>query len=346
MSLSLHPKISVIMPVYNCQLFVKEAVESILVQTFTDFEFLIIDDCSTDQTREIIDSYSDRRIQFIKKPKNTGYTDSLNFALKMAKGKYIARMDGDDVSLPNRFEKQVEFLENNTDIVVCGSWFLDIKTKNIFKYPEFSNDICISLIRKNVIVHPVVMIRRNVLTDNNLFYDKDFEPAEDYHLWCRLLDFGKLHNLQEPLIEYRFHDNQISRTQSQKQINNSTNIQLFLLEKFKIELNENEVLARLLLVKNQIPKTFNDVLAYFSLLKKYKIANKKSNVFDAKKFTLFLKNEKQSVFCNYFFKQKSFDLLLLKDYFKVQIEYFNFYKFTLHFKFFIKCIFHFKTQTI
>ena len=117
------PKISVLMPVYNCELYVQEAIDSILNQTFIDFELLIIDDCSTDKTVEIINNYADKRIKLTTKPHNTGLTNSLNYGLSIAQGQYIARMDGDDVSVLDRFEKQVKFLDTNPDIILCGTWY-------------------------------------------------------------------------------------------------------------------------------------------------------------------------------------------------------------------------------
>ena len=109
--MTIAPTISVIMPVYNCEKYIAMSIESILNQTINDFELLIIDDASTDQTLAIITSYEDTRIKIISKPVNSGYTESLNIGLKIAKGKYIARMDGDDISFTRRFEKQLSFLE-------------------------------------------------------------------------------------------------------------------------------------------------------------------------------------------------------------------------------------------
>lgn len=110
------------MPVYNAEKFLKPAIESILNQTFSDFELIIIDDNSNDKTADIIKSYNDNRIKHIVNPNRIGFTNSLNQGLKIAQGDYIARMDADDISDPERFSKEIEFLENNPDIGVCGSW--------------------------------------------------------------------------------------------------------------------------------------------------------------------------------------------------------------------------------
>ena len=124
-----NPKITVLMPVYNGEKYLREAIGSILNQTFNDFEFLIINDSSTDSTREIILSYDDTRIRLEDNEKNIGLTHSLNKGLRLAKGKYVARMDADDISLPDRLEKQLAVIENNTDVSIVACW-IDIIDKN------------------------------------------------------------------------------------------------------------------------------------------------------------------------------------------------------------------------
>ena len=206
------------MPVYNCELYIREAIDSILNQTFINFEFIIIDDCSADATVSIIKSYQDSRINLIVKPQNSGYTKSLNFGLQIAKGQYIARMDGDDISLPQRFEKQVAFLENNLDVVLCGTQFSIIQSNMVINVPEFHEQIKLELLNENAIAHPSVMIRKAVFENLEIAYNPEKEPAEDYDLWTRLLLKGKLHNLQEPLLKYRVHSQQVSKTRVEKQV--------------------------------------------------------------------------------------------------------------------------------
>ena len=209
--MTLKPSISVIMPVYNCESFIRESVESILGQCYTDFEFIIIDDASTDRTIEIIKEYDDSRIQLIIKPANTGYTDSLNMAIKLAKGRYIARMDGDDVSLAHRLAVQYDFLEKNKDVLVVGSHYKIIGTDNIVRLPVSYEEVKITAIMHVPVAHPTVLIRMKVFNKLGLFYNKDYEPAEDYDLWCRILENGKIENVDEVLLEYRHHDKQESR---------------------------------------------------------------------------------------------------------------------------------------
>jgi len=208
------------MPVYNCRQYIEESVNSILNQTYTDFEFIIIDDCSTDGTFEYLSSLADSRINLIRKPKNSGYTISLNMGLEIAKGEYVARMDGDDISLSDRFAKQVNFMDNNQDVVVCGGAYEIIGSKWKF-VPKCTNDeIIFDMMSVSVIAHPTAFFRNSILKENNITYNKDYEPAEDYKMWTLLSEYGKLANLNDVLLYYRMHPNQTSslRAKSQNEI--------------------------------------------------------------------------------------------------------------------------------
>jgi glycosyltransferase involved in cell wall biosynthesis len=204
------PLVSVILPIYNCQLYIKESVESILNQTFTDFELIIIDDASTDGTFEIVEKIIDPRIRLIKKPKNSGYTESLNLGLELSKGLYIARMDGDDISLPNRFKEQVKLLNENQNIIVCGTWFQLSHNKQIIKHPSSHEEIKLALLEYCAIGHPTVMFRKEVYSKYHVKYDSTMEPAEDYNLWVNVLPYGDLFNIPVVHLIYRSHDEQTS----------------------------------------------------------------------------------------------------------------------------------------
>lgn len=210
MDKNLIPRISVIMPVYNCKQYIEESVFSILNQTFKDFELLIIDDCSSDGTFEYLNSLTDVRINLIRKNSNTGYTKSLNLGLDLAKGEYIARMDGDDISVLNRFQRQVEFLDFNKDVVCCGSNYRIIDSDWTSKLPLNNDQIMLDLMINSQMAHPSVMFRSKVLKDNNLHYNDNYEPAEDYKLWTDLIQYGKLANIEDVLLYYRVHKKQTS----------------------------------------------------------------------------------------------------------------------------------------
>jgi glycosyltransferase involved in cell wall biosynthesis len=213
------PYISVIMPVYNAEKYVGQAIESILKQGFTDFEFLIFNDASTDASREIILSFKDERIIFIDSPVNTGYVKYLNDGLAMARGKYIARMDADDISMPDRFQQQVNYLDVHEEVVVCGSFIECIgERKGVVTFPLQHRDIITHLLlHGNGMAHPSVMMRKSVWDQYTIQYDRSLEPAEDYDVWVRLADYGQLHNLDQVLLQYRVHDANESVVKKEKQ---------------------------------------------------------------------------------------------------------------------------------
>ncbi|WP_323586982.1 glycosyltransferase family 2 protein [Aliarcobacter butzleri] len=207
--------ISVILPVYNGEKYLKEAIESILNQTYTNFEFIIIDDGSKDSSLEIIKEYEkeDERIVAVSR-ENKGLIATLNEGIEKAKGKYIARMDQDDISLPNRFEEQLKIMENDKEIVVCGSWinvFGENRKEKISKYFQYDKEIKANLIMSCCFAHPSVMMRRDAFLDNNIWYDENFKNAEDYHLWTQLARVGKFYNIPKVLLNYRFLETSITR---------------------------------------------------------------------------------------------------------------------------------------
>lgn len=223
------------MPVYNAEAYIAESVQSILDQTEPDFELLIVDDCSTDNSIEIINSLKDPRIIFHKKERNSGYTESLNWAIDQAKGTYIARMDADDVSLPKRFEKQLTFLEQHPDVALCGT-DAHVEGSNLrFNYPTEPKAIQANLLLGSALIHPSIMGRTEIFKQYK--YDTTKEPAEDYDLFTRLVEGGEqLANLDEALLIYRVHNNQISKLQQQNQISSA---QYSMLRMFKLlEYNE------------------------------------------------------------------------------------------------------------
>jgi len=217
------PQITVLMPVYNGEKYLEEAVESILAQTFEDFEFLIFDDGSTDGTLDILERYPDKRIQLIKNQGNLGIAANLNRGIVQARGKYIARMDADDISLPRRFEEQFKFMEANPGIVVCGTWIEFIGRtvtwveNNILKNSSDSEEIRCRFLFNCVLTHPSVIMRKDVLHQEGYLYDEKVNRAEDYDMWVRISKKYNLSNLETVLLKYRVHEESISR--SDKKVN-------------------------------------------------------------------------------------------------------------------------------
>jgi len=207
------------MPVYNAEKYVHEAIESILNQTFVDFEFLIFNDCSTDSSKQIIQSFNDPRIRLIDSALNTGYVKHLNDGLELAKGKYIVRMDADDISMPDRFQKQVDYLNAHHEVGVCGTNIEVIGAKKgLVDFPITHRDIITHfLVHGNGMAHPSVMMRKSVLDQQEISYDRALEPAEDYDLWDRISAYAQLYNMPEVLLHYRVHDANESVVKKEKQ---------------------------------------------------------------------------------------------------------------------------------
>lgn len=211
------PAVTILMPVYNGEKYLKEAIDSILCQTFTDFIFLIIDDGSTDNSFNIIKSYKDERIKLLINEKNLGLSKTLNIGIESSDSKYIARMDHDDISAPSRIEEQVKFMEAHPEIGMCGTWMMSFGAKSrtyLKKFPTKNVDIKAMLLFHNPIAHPTVMIKKNILEKHNLRYD---DGLEDYDLWERMSMFTDMANIPKVLHYYRLHQDQLSRTYQAKQ---------------------------------------------------------------------------------------------------------------------------------
>lgn len=232
------------MPAYNCEDTIVEAIESIINQTYDDFEFIIINDGSTDKTLEKINQFCDRRIKIINNEHNLGIIKTLNIGLNIALGKYIARMDSDDISMPNRLEKQIEYLENHKDIILLGTGRLifgeGIKS-NQQSYPESDEDIRAYAFLANPFIHPALMFRRTVI-DSGIVYKEAYKYIEDYKFILDVMSLGKVHNLPEILIKYRLslqqisHVNQFEQQKRNRQLRiEATNI---FLQKYNIAISD------------------------------------------------------------------------------------------------------------
>lgn len=206
------PMISVIMPIYNGELFLREAIDSILNQTYTNFEFIIIDDGSTDQTAAILNTYSDPRIIRITHPQNLGLVKSLNDGIAQARGEYFARMDADDISFPERFEKQIQFMNDHPEIGMLGGNVQVIDTAGnlgvVSTLPTTSTYMLWKMCFENPIRHPTVLMRTKIIKQLEGY--RDFKASEDYDLWQRMSEITKLANLNDILVFYRLHGNNLS----------------------------------------------------------------------------------------------------------------------------------------
>jgi glycosyltransferase involved in cell wall biosynthesis len=196
--------LTVLMPVYNAEKYLREAIDSILNQHFSEFEFVIINDGSTDKSEEIIRSYTDPRIKYYKNEVNSGIVKTLNKGLDLIHSEYIVRMDSDDISLPDRLSIQKKFMDDHPEVGVSSSYYEIFGNENqIIQLASESDVIKAYLIFGSQICHPAAIIRTSVLKNNNLHYSSAFPHMEDYDLWYRLKDLTNFGNIRQVLLKYR-----------------------------------------------------------------------------------------------------------------------------------------------
>lgn len=212
------PQVSVLVPVYKPRPeYLRECIESILSQTFKDFELLLLDDCPADQTAEqLIRGYDDPRIKYVRNQVNLGISASRNKLIDMAQGEYLAVMDHDDISLPDRLAKQVAYMDAHPEVGVISGQVLKIPQNKPSQNPITNHDIKLALMTVCVLSHPASMIRKSVLVAHNIRYEEEFSPAEDYALWCRLLPHTAFYNLPDVVLKYRWHESNTSKVQNSR----------------------------------------------------------------------------------------------------------------------------------
>lgn len=328
-----NPAISVVMSVYNSEKYLAEAIESILNQTFTDFEFIIINDGSTDSSLAIIESYmaKDERVVLISR-ENKGLPASLNEGIAIAKGKYIARMDADDISLPERFQKQYDFMESNPKVGVCGTkayLFKEIPSKkHIIGHPVDHQSLIVRLLFSVCFIHPTVLMRKRVLDKVDYIYNTSFKNSQDYELWARLMDKTQFYNLQEPLLYYRDAEEGITSKVNNDGLNHRyplvTQVQRKQLERLGLQIDDEESIMHFRLGLNaEMPALVESAHHVKSYLQKLILANRKLGIFCPKKLYAFL-SRKYFVYLILSFKRdkkikhlKLFDRMFLQGGFQV-----------------------------
>jgi len=342
MSDSLLPKISILMPIYNVQDYVADAIKSILNQTYQDFELLLLDDCSTDKTSEIVSQFNDSRIRYHRNENNLGLSENLNVGIRLSKGEYLARMDGDDISLPTRLEKQVAILDKNPEIGICGASFRFFGTQNsTLIQPRNHEDIKIQMLFGCCVT--LVVMRKKVFLQNNLWYSANAFPAEDYKMWADCLHVTKIVNTQEVLFLYRMHETQISTTRAILQHQKSNLVRMEILDwlfpNFSIE-------EKNFFCNNFVPGQIESEEDY-ECFKKYSelIIGKNNEIrnFDSKLLDLKFKNHIKLAYANYKFQLYFSNGFTLKNYRKFvydrSFRLFNIYK---NITYFIKSVFSYK----
>ena len=277
------PIVTVLMPVYNGGIYLKEAIESILGQTFRDFELLIIDDGSTDGSYDLVAAYSDSRIRLVRQDKNHGLVASLNLGLTLARGKFVARMDADDISFPERLSRQVDFMDANPSVGICGSWLqtFSMAERTLWPSPLAHNEIHAKLLFESALYHPTVFIRKSLFSDQVLRYMEDFPCAEDYELWSRCVSHCRLANIGEVLLYYRIHNKSVGSREASTMHQSADMVRLGWLRDIGLHPTSDEIILHrqlsLWLVPIQISRAFLE--QSHAWLLKIRYANQVSKIF-------------------------------------------------------------------
>jgi glycosyltransferase involved in cell wall biosynthesis len=239
------PLVSIVLPVYNGEKYLTASLDSVIAQTYQNWELVIINDGSTDDTENLILDYQDKRIKYLPNDSNRGIIFSLNKGLQESSGVYIARLDADDIALPYRIAKQVEFLSENLDYAMCGSYFQTIDSngrllKNV-AFPANNRDAQSYLLLHNCFCHSAIMMRSNIAKE--LKYDEKFQVCEDYDLWYRISRTGKILNLPVFATMYRVHDNNMSTRKSEIMFAHVNKINKRILDDLGIGYSDSELAA-------------------------------------------------------------------------------------------------------
>lgn len=269
--------VSIIMATYNDEQYLQQAVDSILSQTYKHFEFIIIDDCSTDGTNKILQEIRDDRVILLHNDKNMKLAYSLNRCLDIAKGDFIFRMDADDISLPNRVEKQVDYFLSHPDIDILGC---NAVTFGAFAshmvYPETHEEIKAGLLFNNSLCHPAVAFRKSTL---DYRYDESFAASQDYELWTRLIGIKKFHNIQEELFQYRVHAKQTNKKNGNKQKIGANYSRIRMLEKLIPDSKDSDRNNLLSFCELESPKNNEELRIYVDFLKRLEEKNAEKKYF-------------------------------------------------------------------
>lgn len=235
--------VSVLMPVYNAETHLREAIDSILKQTYQHLEFVIVNDGSTDGSEDIILSYKDPRIRLLVNPENKGLIYSLNYGIAACKGTYIARMDADDTCLPERLAEQLAFMEQHLEIGVCGCDYTQFSAsgEQSFRALSVHDEILSQMIFNSSVVHPSLMLRRSVLQNFDPVFNPGYHHSEDYELWSRLILHTRFSAVHRVLFRYRIHAAQVTQKHSEQQQLSASRVRKELLGKLGFSYTEEEV---------------------------------------------------------------------------------------------------------
>ena len=284
------PTVSVLLPAYNAASSLDAAVRSVLRQSFADFELMIVDDGSTDGTASLLAGYSDPRIRIVRNSTNRGLVAALNYGIELARGKYVARMDADDVAYRRRLERQLAFLEHHPDVGICGTWFRAIGDgrRTQVRTPTTHDEIAATLFFRSPFGHPTVVFRRSFLNASQLRYSDDAQHAEDFDLWVRARGQTQFSNIPEYLLDYRIHTAQISAGHRASQISAAARIRLRQLALLRPDASESEMNVHLRACDGHIFSQPDELLQVRDWLDRLGDANATRRAFPLRAFSVAL----------------------------------------------------------
>lgn len=338
------PLVSVLMPVFNGEKYIWQAIDSILQQTFNDFELVIVNDGSTDQSIKIINSYHDPRIKLYQNDRNRGLSYTRNKCLEYSKGEYIAKLDCDDIALPTRLEDQVMFLNNNKDFGLIGGWvqFIDEADNlgDVCQFEASAEKIPSIMLFHNCFAQSALMFRRNALPEE--WYREPFPPAEDYDLWLRIVRKTKVSNLQKVVTYYRLHDSNVSKTKVDAMLAAEQKILLWQLEELGITPSEQEFDIYFSIKK--VPSVLSET--YLISLRKciaiLQEANEVRKIYNEPFFSNMLSKHWKRVLSIYqdtvFKKKNVYSLHLLKKFYFSPLHHYKTFSTKNIIKFSVKCL--------
>jgi glycosyltransferase involved in cell wall biosynthesis len=276
-------KVSVILPVHNGMPYLPEAVQSIRAQSSRDWELILIEDGSQDETASYIEALEDDRIRIHTNPAQMGLAASINKGFALAKGEYIARMDADDVAEPQRLERQIRYFENHREVAICGTWArtFGARKDQEWRYPERDADIKAEMLFASVIVHSSAMFRRSAIAELGIRYDESLEAAQDYALWVEYQDQVGFANVPEFLMRYRIHAEQVGKRIGARQQEVAEQVREKQLSHLGIDANSIEKTLHHRIARWDFDDSVSSLKPIESWLLRNINANTASNYFDA-----------------------------------------------------------------
>lgn len=279
------PQVSVVLPVYNGAAYLRQTVAAILGQTFGAFECICIDDGSVDDSMKIIEEFADQRVRLYANESNRGISFTTNRGLDLARGEYVALVDQDDLSAPDRLAAQVAFLEAHPEVDICGTAYTHVGKRKIWRYPSGHEDIDAEMLFKIAMRNPSVMLRRRVVTERGLRFDEGFVCAADYDFFERAAASNcRLANLPQPLLAYRLHGANTSATRNGLQMREATVVRQRALRRLLDNPTHEDLLLQQQIVERRYIVTresLQDVRSFFNRLR---AANEAAGRYDPQAF--------------------------------------------------------------